>query len=102
MLPPAIQRIHIVVTQGKDDTDRLRIGIEVIEECVLFRNKAGNRRGNAAMEQDDDFIANLFFQTFALRAAREDLLKLVKDKMGDSRPLGARVNAKPKPACRIR
>src|SRR5438270_7120924 len=102
MLPPAIQRIHIVVTQGKDDTDRLRIGIEVIEERVLFRNKAGDRRGNAAMKQHDNSIANLFYQTFAFRAAGEDFLELVKDKMGDSRPLGARVNAKPKPACRIR
>src|SRR2546421_11300799 len=102
MLPPAIERIHIVVPQGKDNTDRLRIGIEVIEERVLFRNKTGNRRGNAAMKQHDNSIANLFYQTFALRAAREDLLKLVKDKMGDSRPLRARVNAKPKAARRIR
>src|SRR5437016_220310 len=101
MLSPAIERKHIVVAQGKDDPDRLRIRIEIIEERVLFCDQAGNRRRNAAMKQDCDSIANLFHQTFPLSAAREDFLELVKDEMSNSGPLRAPVNAKPKPACRI-
>src|SRR6266576_7082277 len=71
MLPPAIQRINIIVAQGKDHPDRLRIRIEIIEERVLFCDQAGNRRRDAAMKQDDDSIANLFRQTFPLGTTGE-------------------------------
>ena len=79
MLPPAIQRIHIVVAQGKDDTDRLRIRIKIVEERILSCDQAGNRRRDTATKQDTDSIANLFHESFPLGAAREDFLKLVND-----------------------
>jgi hypothetical protein len=85
MAAPAVQRVHIVVTQRKDDAHRRRVEIEVIEEAVFLRDQARNRLGDSALKKDGEGVADFVLGPRPLCAPRENLLELIKNKMGDVR-----------------